>query len=190
MSLAVMVFVLFAVLLIGLLLWALRPAKRWSNPAQDVFKLLSQPRHCMHIPHILHALQPEDTEFLKEDGQTELMHAVRRQRRRIALEYLNQLQEEFEMLLEVSRALAVMAPEVVTMQEMERWKLSLGFALNCTLLRLRLRCGLQPLEGFHLLSGMAIDMLRNLDAATSRIAEVAVRGVGLPGGGAKESSDH
>lgn len=189
MNLPVALFVLFAVLLIVLLLWALRPPKRWTNPEQDIFELLSQPRHCSRIPHILHALQPEDTEFLRRGGRGELMHAVRQQRRRIALQYLDQLQDEFELLLEISRALAVMAPEVVAMQEVERWKLSVMFALNCTLLRLRLRFGLQPLEGFHHLSGMAIGMLRNVEAATARIAEVAVRGPGLPAGTVEEGSD-
>lgn len=187
MSLPMALFVLFGVLLIALLAWALRPRKRWTNRDQDIFELLSQPRHCTHLPHILRALQPEDTDFLQADGKARLMRAVRQRRRQIALQYLDQLQEEFEMLLEISRALAVMAPEVIAMQEMERWKLSAEFALNCTLSRIRIRLGLRPMVGFDLLSEMATGMARDLEATTTRIMEVTVRGAEFPGPGGEES---
>ena len=50
--------------------------------------------------------------------------------------------------LEASRILAVMSPEVVPMQEFERLRLSVRFAKNCFLMRLRLRAGLSPWKGF------------------------------------------
>jgi len=180
MSLPVILFVFMAVSLIVLLVWALRPPKQPARHCESVFDLLSEPRHCMRLPQILHALQPEDTAFLEESGTPALMHTLRQQRRRIALHYLDQLQEEFELLLEISRALAVMAPEVVAIEEMERWKLSAGFALNCAILRLRLRLGLRPLEGFASLSSMATEMVRHLEAATSKIAEASVQSAQLP----------
>ena len=176
MSLPVILLILFALLLVGLLAWALRPPARRLGPALDVFEALSQSRHCSRMSHILQALQPEDTEYLRENGQVALMQALRQQRRRIALHYLDQLQEEFEMLLEISRLLAVMSPEVIGMEEMERWKLSAAFAVNCAFLKWKLRLGLPPFSGFALLSNMASSFARKLDTATTRIAEAAVRG--------------
>ena len=180
MSIPVLLFVLFAVSLIILLAWALRPPKRKICDGESVFDLLSEPRHCMHLPQILQALRPEDAEFLKQSGAIALVHSLREKRRRIAFHYLEQLQEEFELLLEISRAIAVLAPEVEPIAEMERWKLSVNFALNCAILRFKLRLGLQPLEKFASLSTMATAMVRHLEAATSRIAEVAVQGAELP----------
>ncbi len=180
MSLPVILFVLFGVSLIVLLAWALRPPKRPVRHGESVFDLLSEPRHCMRLPQILQALQPEDTQFLQESGTSALMHSLRQQRCRIALQYLDQLQQEFELLLEVSRALAVMAPEAVALQEMERWKLSVVFAVNCAILRLRLRLGMRPLEGFTSLSTTATEMVRHLEGITSKIAEAAVQGAELP----------
>ena len=180
MSLPVILFVLFAVSLIVLLAWALRPPKQPVRHGESIFDLLSEPRHCTRLPHILRALQPEDTDFLQEIGTSELMHSLRRQRRRIALRYLDQLQQEFELLLEISRALAVVAPEVVAIEELERWKLSIVFALNCAILRLRLRLGMRPFEGFTSLSTMATEMVRHLEAVTSKIAETAVHSAELP----------
>jgi hypothetical protein len=185
MSLPLILLILFAFLLIGLLAWALRPPAHQTRPTMDVFDALRQSRHSSRMSHVMQALQPEDTEYLRETGQVALMQTLRRQRRRIALDYLNQLQEEFEMLLEISRMLAVMSPEAMGMEEMERWKLSLAFAANCAFLRWKLRLGLQPFSGFTLLSNMATDIARQLDAATTRIAEVAVRGSEQPSTGLK-----
>jgi hypothetical protein len=176
MSLLIILPVLFALLLVGLLAWALRPPTRPLKPSLNVFEALSRPRHCSRISHVVQALQPEDTEYLREAGQVEVMQTLRQQRRRIALNYLDQLQEEFEELLEISRVLAVMSPQVTGLQEMERWKLSAAFAANCFFLRWRLRLGLRPFSGFALLSTMATDMARQLDIATTRIAEAAVSG--------------
>ena len=185
MSLSVILLVLFALQLVALLAWALRPPAHQIRPDLDVFDALRQSRHSSRMSHFMRALQPEDTEYLRETGQITLMQTLRRQRRRIALDYLDQLQEEFEMLLEISRVLAVMSPEVVGIEEMERWKLSMAFAANCSFLRWKLRLGLQPFSGFTLLSNMATDIARQLDAATTRIAEAAVRGSEHPALGHK-----
>ena len=175
MSLPVIFLVLFALLLVVLLSWALRPPAHASRPPMDVFEALRQSRHSSRMSHILQALQPEDAEYLRSAGQTALMHTIRRERRVIALNYLGSLQEEFEMLLEISRVLALMSPEVIAMEEMERWKLSLAFAANCAFLKWKLRLGLQPFSGFTLLSNMATSFARRLEAATTRIAEAAVQ---------------
>ena len=175
MSLPLILLVLFAILLVGLLAWALRPPERRIPPALDVLEALRQSHHASRMSQILQALQPQDTEYLGRAGQVTLMQVIRRERRIIALNYLQQLQEEFEMLLEISRVLAVMSPEVIAMEEMERWKLSLAFAANCAFLRWKLRLGLQPVSGFTLLSNMAVSFTRRLEAATTRIAEAAVR---------------
>jgi hypothetical protein len=175
-SLPVILLVLFALLLVGLLAWALRPPARSTLPETDIFEALRQSRHSSRMTQVLQALQPADTEYLRESGQVVLMQTLRRQRRRIALNYLDQLQQEFEMLLEISRVLAVMSPEVIGIEEMERWKLSVAFAATCAFLRWKLRLGLQPFSGFTLLSNMANNIARELDAATTRIAEATVRG--------------
>jgi len=175
-SASLLFFLFFALVLLALLLLAARSSKHPPSPSIDVFESLSQSRHCSRLSQIQQALRPEDTEYLRENGHTGLVQELRQQRRRIALIYLGHLQEEFEMLLEISRALAVMSPEVLGIQELERWKLSAAFAINCAYLRWRLRLGLQPASGFTLLSNMATEITRQLENATTRIAEAAVRG--------------
>jgi len=176
MSVAGILFVLFGILLIALLVWASRPPKRQFPPGLDVFEALSQSRHCLRLLPILQSLKVEDSEYLRDRGHGALMRTLRQERRRIALTYLDRLQEEFETLLEISRVLAVMSPGAVGVEELERWKLSVVFAANCAWLRWRLRLGLRPFAGLTLLSGMATNIARQLEAATSRIAEATVQG--------------
>jgi hypothetical protein len=176
MSVPILLLVPLALLLVGLLAWALRTPERPVKPAVDVFEALSRPRHCSRMSHVMQALQPQDTEYLRETSQLAMMQTLRQERRRIALNYLDQLQGEFEELLEISRVLALMSPQLTGMQEMNRWKLSVSFAVNCALLRWKLRLGLQPFSGFALLSSMATDIARQLEIATTRIADAAVRG--------------
>jgi hypothetical protein len=180
-------FIFLALVVLLLLLLASRPSKYQFTPQMDVFEALSQARHCSRLSQILQALRPEDTEYLRQIGKATLMQTLRQQRRRIALKYLDQLQGEFEMLLEISRALAVMSPEVVGMQELERWKLSMAFAINCAYLRWRLRLRLAPFSSFTLLSNMATNIARQLDAATTQIAEAAVQGSEHPALGYKNT---
>ena len=173
MSVSVVLFALLAMVLIALLLWVSRPPQGRAIDADDFFDMLSEPKHCARAKFILQALKPEDAAYLKERGVIAVARRVAQDRRSIALSYLDCLQGEFETLLEMSRVIAVTAPELTPEQELARWRLSLTFAAKCTAIRWRLRLGLQPAGGFDLLSGMATDVARHLEAATNRIAESA-----------------
>ncbi len=171
MNITIILFILLAVLLIGALVWAIRPPKRKLLSINDVLTALSEERHYSRLPQILQALQPEDTAFLRDRGLAPLRRRIRSQRGRIALLYLDCLQEEYEKLLEASRVVAAMAPELIALDEAERFKLNLRFALGCRYLRWKLRLGLEPWGGFGLLSQMASGMALRLEGATSQIGE-------------------
>ena len=173
MSLTILLFIPFALLLVGLLAWAGRPVLRKLLSANEVLEALSGERHSCRLPQILRALQPEDEEFLQERGHGELGTRLRMERKRIALRYLDRLQEEFEVLLEASRLLAVMSPEVIAMQELERFKLSLRFRLCCRYLRGRLQLGLAPWGAFGVLSVMAGHLALQLESATNQMGDRA-----------------
>jgi hypothetical protein len=172
-NLTLLLFIPFAVLLVGLLVWTGRPPRRKLVSTKEVLEALSGERHSSHLPQILQALQPTDVEFLQERGRGELLKRLRTDRKRIALHYLNRLLEDFEILLEASRLLAVMSPEVIAMQEFERFKLSLRFRFCCRYLRWRLQLGLTPWRAFGFLSGMAGHLALQLESATKQIGERA-----------------
>ena len=169
MTLAPLFFILAALLLLGLLAFAVRPIEKRALSPDSVFEVLSEPRHSFRLPQILQSLQPSDTEFLERRGLRSLRQRVRSERTQIVIRYLNHLETDYETLLEASRILAVMSPEVVPMQEFERLRLSIRFARNCFVMRLRLRAGLAPWKGFAKISDMATTMSCRMEAATSQV---------------------
>lgn len=173
MSLPLLLFISFAVLLILLLVWAVRPPRKSQLSVDDVFNALSEKRHYARLPQILQSLRHEDTDFLYARGHDRLADRLRHERKRIALRYLNYLEDEYRLLLEASRILARVAPEVSPMAEFDRFKLNVRFALSCRYLRWRLRLGLEPWDVFGVLSDMEGDMTLRLEAAATRIGERA-----------------
>jgi hypothetical protein len=173
MSPSLLLFIAFAAILILLLVWAVRPTRKTSLTVDDVFNALSEKRHYARLPQILQSLREEDTDFLYARGENELAERLHRERKRIALNYLNYLEDEYQLLLEASRILARLAPEVSPIDEFGRFRLNLRFVLACHYLRWRLHLGLQPWDVFGILSDMEGDMTLRLEAAATRIGEQA-----------------
>ena len=173
MSISLILFVALAIVFILLLAWAIRPPQKILLSVDDVLNALSEKRHYARLPQILQSLRNEDTDFLHAEGRTELANRLRHERKRIALRYLNYLQDEYQLLLEASRILAKVAPEVSPMEEFERFRLKIRFVLYCRYLRLRLWFGMQPWDIFGVLSDMEGDMTLKLEMATTRMGERA-----------------
>jgi hypothetical protein len=173
MSLPLLLFTSLVVVLVLLLAWAVRPPKKVLLSVDDVLAALCEKRHYARLPQILQSLRHEDTDFLCAAGHHALADRLRRERKRIALRYLDYLQDEYQLLLEASRILAKIAPEVSPMDEFERFRLNVRFVLNCRYLRWRLWFGLQPWDAFGILSDMEGDLTLQLELATTRIGERA-----------------
>ena len=171
MSITIFLFILLAVILIAALAWAVRPPKHKLVSIDEVLAALTEEHHYSRFSQIQQALNPEDTEFLRDRGFGSLLGRIRSERGRVALLYLDCLQDEYEKLLEASRVVAAMAPGLVAMDEAERFKLNLRFALGCRYMRWKLRLGLQPWRGFARLPEMAGGMALRLEVATSQIGE-------------------
>jgi hypothetical protein len=180
MNIAAPFFILAALFLLALLAYAVRPIQKRVLSPDSVFEALSEERHHYRLPQIQQSLRPEDTDFLVRRGVPSLGQRVRADRKQIALPNLNLLESDYETLLEASRILAVISPEVIPQQEWERLRLSMRFAKNCFLMRLRLRAGLTPWKGFGKISEMATDMSFRLESATSQIGARAALAADFP----------
>lgn len=171
MTVTFLLFLLAALILISLLIWAARPQIQETRSADEVLQALAEDRHYHHLPQILQSLRPEDIDFLKRCGQPRLVRRIRNDRKRIALRYLAEFRKDFGLLLEAAGVLAMMAPDLAAMREWERLKLSMGFAIHCQYLSWRLRLGLAPWQAFSKLSEMASAMTLQLETVTTRMAE-------------------
>jgi hypothetical protein len=180
MTLPVLLFIIFAASLVLLLAWAVRPPKKVELSIDQVFSALAERRHYARLPQILQALRPDDAGFLRDKGHGQLAVQLSRERRRIALQYLDYLEEEYQLLLEVSRMLAKISQQVSTVDELQRFRLNVRFVLSCRYLRWRLRMGLQPWDAFGILSDMEGDMTLQLEMATAQIGERAAIAAEFP----------
>jgi hypothetical protein len=180
MTTPLLLFIAFAVILVVLLAWAVRPPKRLELSIDQVFEALSERRHYARLPQILQSLGPHDAGFLRGTGHRQLAAQLSRDRKRIALQYLNYLEQEYQLLLEVSRILAKISPGVSTLDEFQRFRLNVRFVLSCRYLRWRLRMGLQPWAAFGILSDMEGDMTLQLEMATAQIGERAAIAAEFP----------
>lgn len=180
MSVTILLFIALAVVLVALLAWAVRPPKKTLLSVDDVFDALTQKRHYARLPQILQSLRQEDTDFLYTRGHDHLAGRIRRERKQIALRYLDYLEDEYQLLLEASRILARIAPEISPMDEFARFRLNTRFVLLCRYLRIRLRLGLEPWSVFGILSDMEGDITLQMEAATTRIGERAAIAAEFP----------
>ena len=105
-------FILAALVLLALLGHAVRPIRKSAISTDSVFKALAGPRDSFRLPQIIHSLEPSDTEFLGHRGLHSLQQRIRAERKQIAIRYLARLESDYETLLEASRILATMSPEV------------------------------------------------------------------------------
>jgi hypothetical protein len=179
MTPSLILFIAVAVALVLVLAWVARPPKSKILNVEEVFRILAEERHYARLPQILQALQEEDTEYLRQRGHAVLVNHVRRERKQIVIRYLDYLEEEFRVLIEASRILAKLAPQLTTLRELDRLKKNLQFAWCCKYLRLRLRLGMQPWDAFNTISDMAGAMTLQLEAAMAQLGEKAMAGGSL-----------
>jgi hypothetical protein len=179
LPLSLILFVVLGVILVVLLAWAARPKKVLVSP-NEALEALSTERHYARLPQILQSLQEDDTEFLRDRGHGILLERLRQERKRIALHYLSFLEEEFQILLECSRILSTLAPELAFRGEFDLFRQNLRFLWTCRYLRWRLRLGLQPWDAFGAISDMAGTLTLQLEAATARLAEKALQAPNSP----------
>ena len=139
-------------------------------------------RECLHIsslPQIKQALADSDFIYLENQGYPALAKRIRKERRRIALNYLTCLRAEFEKLLRLARMVAVMSPNVAVAQEVQGLRLSLEFSYRYYLIYFRLVSGIAPLQALGSLSNIVSALTIRMETAMSELGERAALGAEL-----------
>jgi len=178
-SYSVAVFASIGLLLLLVMAWLAFSATR-RRP--EVGQNGSRERECIHIsklPQIKQALADSDFIYLENQGYPALAKRIRKERRRIALNYLTCLRGEFEKLLRLARMIAVMSPNVAVAQEVQGLRLSLEFSYRYCLIYFRLVSGVGPLKAIGSLSNMVSALTIRMETAMSELGERAALGAEL-----------
>jgi len=162
-----------AILLFGLG-WALSKPRKRKNLESDPGRLEQQDlRHTDYLPQIRQALAAADCDFLSKKASRGTQRRVRRERLNVALAYLDALRVDFDNLLRMARAIAVLSPEVVVGHEFERLRLTAEFAFRCQMIRWKLLTGMTPLAQLSGLSDLVSGLSVRLEQAMKELGERA-----------------
>ena len=164
----------FAVLLMLLLAWVLRDPRKLPRPDVDLgFAEDLDRRHVTYFPQVRQAMAAEDLAFLASRASQVLSRRVRRERRKIALAYLDCLRDDFLKLWRLARVIASMAPQVGAAQELERLQLGLAFSWRYEMVRMKFLLGFAPLPELGSLSGVVSRLSIRLETAMKEVGERA-----------------
>lgn len=174
MSLALILFFgSVAILLFGLG-WALwKPRERKNLESDPPCLEQHDQRHTDYLPQIRRALGAADYEFLSKKASQGTQRRVRRERLNVALAYLGALRGDFENLLRMARAIAVLSPEVAVTHEFERLRLTAEFACRFQMIRWKLWMGMTPLPQLTGLSDLVSGLSVRLEQAMKELGERA-----------------
>jgi hypothetical protein len=157
--------------LILLLVWSFRqprPGRKNLWPLED------HPRsNVQYFPQIQQAMDSRDREFLQRRGGLALARVVERERRKVAREFLHGLDEEFNRLLRLARIIASLSPEVVTLEELERVRLTVLFRWRLQVIYLRLALGAAPVVEAQTVSDMISRLTVRMESAMRELGERA-----------------
>jgi hypothetical protein len=164
--------------LIGLLLvlffWSLRkPGRMGSFSGSRNADEESGRRHMSYLPQIQQAISDADLDFLSRNTSREMLRRVRRERRDVALAYLGALREDFQSLMRMARAIAILSPELDTVREFERISLAARFAWQYQMIRWRLWAGIAPLTQLRGLSDLVSGLSVRIEEALNELGERA-----------------
>lgn len=162
-----------AALLLGLG-WALWKPRERKNLERDP-RLLEErgQRHTNYLPQIRQALAAADYDFLSKKASRRTQRRVRRERLNVTMAYLGALRGDFENLLRMARAIAVLSPKVAVAHEFERLRLTAKFAWRCQMIRWKLLTGLTPLVQLAGLSDLVSGLSVRLEQAMKELGERA-----------------
>ena len=179
MNYSVAVFAIIGVLLLLVMAWLAFSATRRRT---EVTQNGSRERECIHIsnlPQIKQALADSDFIYLENQGYPALAKRIRKERRRIALNYLTCLRGEFEKLLRLARMVAALSPNLVVAQEVQGLRLNLEFWYRYYLIYFRLVSGVGPMKAIGSLSNMVSALTIRMETAMSELSERAALGAEL-----------
>ena len=162
-------------LLFAVLWWSLRQPRRTKKfPSEEKITEGSGPQHVTHLPQIRQALAMEDFEYVTRKGTRDLQKRFRKERHRIAMDYLGALRADFQGLLELARIITVLSSDVKAVEEFERLKLTLKFNCRYELIRAQIWIGFAPLPQLsglaNAISGLSVEIERAVRELGERAA--------------------
>jgi hypothetical protein len=162
--------------ILALLLWSTSKKASERGPVRDeIENLCLAGKHVINLPQIRQALEPADFEYLSGRSDAKMVRKIRKERRRIALKYLEGLREDFERLVDATQAVAALSPEVEAQEEWKRFRLSAEFRVKYRLVWAKFALGAPTFPGLEGIALMVSSLALDLERAVTKAAATAMR---------------
>jgi hypothetical protein len=150
---------------LSLLVWSVGKKTSTARNAIDQPKgIYLTCKHLTNLPQLRQALERSDFEYIEKRLGRRGVQKLQRERRRIALSYLEALHEDFVHLMQAAQLIASLSPNVEATQEWRRFKLRLKFEMKYRFLKARYGLGNLQFPAMWnlaiLVSTLAIDLER------------------------------
>jgi hypothetical protein len=162
----------FVLLLLLVFAWSLRKPKKNTRTLPDWGDAGGR-HHVDYMLQVQQALSVADAEFLEKRGGPTLANRVRRERKAVVLAHLAALREDFDNIQRLAKAIAILSPEVIALEEFERLRLSLGFSWRCLMIHARLILGIAPAQQLSGLGDQLSGLTVQIEAAMRELGERA-----------------
>jgi hypothetical protein len=157
-----------ALFVLGMLLWLTWRAKTERNAEHLLRDSTSSdllPKHYKYFPQVLRALCIEDDEYLSRRADPLASKAAREVRRKVGLEFLYGLREDYRRLDRLARALTALAPAANPQREAERMWLAIRFHIRWYLVGFSLWSGMTPIIQLQRLTNLVGTVTAHLESA-------------------------
>jgi len=163
----------FALALTATLLWSFRGTHKGRRGRAGLAVLDSAPKHLCNMGPIRRSQDPADFDYAVERGGKELGKRLRRERRSVALLYLESLRSDFDQLLRIARVVALLSPEVSSSHEHERLRLSILFRVRFQLVKVHFLFGDVAMLQLASLGQMVTSLAIRMETAMATLGEPA-----------------
>lgn len=172
---SIILYICLGLILLAVLLLVVRKPSAHGGVLPLDLSLLEETgrRHVTYFPQIRQAMASNDFTFLSSLGRTDLENRLRKERRLIVLAYLPAIRTDFQRLLGVARAIAVLSPEVHSMQEWERFRITVRFFARYEWIRFNLALGTTPLPQLGRLTQLVSSLSIQMELAMKELGERA-----------------
>jgi len=164
-------------IILGLLVWT---AGKKNTTARDE---ISQQKgihlackHLTNLPQLRQALESSDFAYIEERLGKRSAQKLQRERRSVALRYLEALHEDFVHLMRAAQLIASLSPEVKATQEWKRFKLSLKFEMKYRLLKAKYSLGKLRFPAMWNLAILVSTLAIDLERVVNEMSAAAVPG--------------
>lgn len=167
-----MAFLVAAALVLLAFLWAISRTDRKDAEGSIARIGECEKRSIVYWPQIQQALSGQDLEYVKRRAPR-CLPQLSRERRGVTFEYLRGLKGDFEQMLHLATAIAVLSPEVKAVHEWERLRLTAQFRTRYRIVQLCVLLRVGSMDGMHQLNDTVSRLMVKLDDALSELGEHA-----------------